>query len=83
MAGPKEGNFIRDESVVVTVTDSGGNIVFRAVYGNGDDNVRIDAKGSHYITNWHTDKDMRGEHTISISFDNGLIVEKTVELVRN
>ena len=77
------GEFIRDESVQVTVTDNEGNTVFLAVYGNGDGSVRIDAKGSHYITNWHTDKDMRGEYTISISFDSGLYVEKTIELVGN
>lgn len=77
------GEFIRDESVQVTVTDSEGNIVFHAVYGHGDDHVRIDNQGKHYITNWHTDREMRGEFTIWVSFDSGLRVGKTIELVGN
>jgi len=75
------GEFTRDESVQVTVTDSDGNIVLHAVYGNGDDHVRIDDKGKHYITNWHTDKEMRGEYTITATFGSGLRVDKTIELV--
>jgi len=75
------GQFIRDESVQVTVTDSDGNIVIHAVYGNGDDHVRIDDNDKYYITNWHTDKEMRGEYTITVTFGSGLRVDKTIELV--
>jgi len=77
----KDGSFIRDESVQVTVTDDEGNVVFHAVYGHGDDHVRIDSRGKHYITNWHTDKEMRGEYTITVSFGSGLTMDKTIRLV--
>ena len=78
----KEGKFIRDESVQVTVTDDEGNIVFQAYYGQNDDDVRIDDKGHQYITNWHTDKKMRGEFTIWVTFDSGLQASKIITLTR-
>ncbi len=75
------GEFIHDEGVQVSVIDTDGNIIFHTVYGHGDDHVRIDSKGKHYITNWHTDKEITGEFTIRISFSNLLRVEKTIELI--
>lgn len=77
----KDGSFIHDESVHVMVADSEGNMVFDALYGEGDGHVLIDDEVEHYITNWHTDKKMRGEYAITVTFASGLCVEKVVELV--
>ena len=75
------GQFIRDESVEVTVIDEDDTIVFHVVYGQGDDYIRIDDDEMQYITNWHTEKNMKGEFEILVSFDNGLSISKSIELV--
>lgn len=76
------GEFVRDESVQVTVTDSDGEVIFHAIYGEGDDHVRIDDTEGQYITNWYTDKKVTGDFTITVSFENGLSISKAIELVK-
>ena len=75
------GEFVRDESVEVEVFDRDDNMVFHAVYGEGDDFIRIDEEEPLYITNWHTEKEMEDEFIITVLFDPGLLASMSVTLI--
>jgi len=63
-----DGNFKRDESVNVTVTDGSGTKVFTAVYGEGENPVRIKDSTECYIVYWKTEKSLSGDYTITVTF---------------
>lgn len=64
------GDFKRDETVSVAVTDSSGNPVFTSAYGEGTNPVRIKNSTECYIVYWKTEKDLSGEFTITVTFDS-------------
>jgi len=68
-----DGNFKRDESVNVTVTDGSGTKVFTAVYGEGENPVRIKESTERYVVYWKTEKGMSGEYTITVTFANAQV----------
>lgn len=57
-----EGAFVHDESVRIAVHE-GSAEKFSAVFGEGDDYVRIDDLDGHYITNFRTEA---GTHTYTV-----------------
>jgi len=63
--------FIYDETVKVTITDSANNLITSFTYGTGTDNIRIDSTEQQYIVNLHT-KDYTlnaGEtYTVTVTF---------------
>jgi len=62
------GDFKRDESVTVTVTNADRNVVFHAVYGTHKHDVRIRENSKYYIVYWKTTELPSGEYTISVKF---------------
>jgi len=69
----KDGNFKRDESVNITVTDGSDTKVFTAVYGEGENPVRIKDSTECYVVYWKTEKNMSGEYTITVTFANAQV----------
>lgn len=74
------GDFKRDETVKVAVTDSGGKEVFTAVYGEGANPVRIKDSTECYIAYWKTEKGMSGPYTITVTFTNAIASNAQVTL---
>jgi len=70
----KDDNFKRDESVNVTVTDGSGSKVFTAVYGEGENPVRIKDSTECYVVYWKTEKGMSGPYTITVTFANAQVI---------
>ena len=73
------GNFIRDESVTVTITNENGQQVFSATYGTGRDEVRIRESAEYYIVSWKTPR-TPGPYTISVRFQGILVESLPIEL---
>jgi len=73
------GNFIRDESVTVTITDETEQSVFSATYGTGRDEVRIRESAEYYIVSWKTPQ-TPGPYTISVEFQEILVESLLIEL---
>ncbi|MDL1976299.1 MAG: metallophosphoesterase [Deltaproteobacteria bacterium] len=48
------GEFINDDTVNVTITNSECDVIASFTYGTGTDNVRIDSTEKQYIVNFHT-----------------------------
>ena len=48
------GDFIYDDTVNVTITDSTGHLITYFTYGTGSESVRINTREEQYIVNFHT-----------------------------
>ena len=59
--------FVADTSVQVEVWE-GSTPLFTAVYGTGDDKVRIDDDNTHYITNFHRPDKSSHTYTAKVFF---------------
>jgi hypothetical protein len=66
---PITGGFIIDDTVVLRVYDPDGTQVFSAVYGTGQDEVRIDAEAEEYIVDFPSSRDAStGTYTVKAEF---------------
>jgi hypothetical protein len=66
---PITGGFIIDDTVVLKVYDPDGTQVFSAVYGTGQDEVRIDAEAEEYIADFPSSRDAStGDYTFRAEF---------------
>ncbi|MCK5387034.1 MAG: hypothetical protein KAJ39_07600 [Gammaproteobacteria bacterium] len=64
--------FIYDDTVNVTITNSTGHLITYFTYGTGTDSVRINTEEEQYITNFHTrDYDLNVGETYAVTVTFG------------
>jgi len=66
------GEFVNDDRVNVTITNSTGHLITYFTNGTGTDSVRIDTEEEQYITNFHTkDYDLNVGETYAVTVTFG------------